>query len=114
MTPTNMSKNNRKHRPIGGPIFFYSDACQLCEPALKKVVPIFIEQDIQLVVRKPYPTEMNLPGFSFPALLLPRGVFDNEKPILFVGSEIDQALLALITPEEEEDLSPWLNKEPLN
>lgn len=73
-----------------GCVFFFIDKCGYCERALPQIVEFFIARSIPLVIRKPTLAEQPaIPGY--PALMIPRG---SEKPILLIGTNILEALLA--------------------
>lgn len=73
-------------------VFFYSDDCPYCGPALDAVVPLLGPARLTLLVRKPTPAEAAHPGFGYPAVLLPAEICPQRRPMLLVGQHVAEAL----------------------
>lgn len=80
--------------------FFYADDCVRCEPTLLKVLPLFAEHDLQVVVRKPTREEQATPGFGFPALFLPIGYFGLKQGHLLVGEGLVEAFQRVLDTKQ--------------
>lgn len=82
------------------PTFLYSDTCPLCEPTLIAVLPIFERLKQRLIIRKPTLAEMSVPGFSYPALVLPRGFHGIPHHAVLIGTGIAQAIRDVLESEK--------------
>lgn len=79
-----------------GLTFLYSDRCPRCGPALRDVAAWCLRENVRLLVRKPTPAELAVPGFGFPAVAAPGGLFGLPQTVLLVGDRPVVALTELL------------------
>ena len=84
----------------------YSDECPRCAPTVLALLRLFAQFEQPLYVRKPTLSELSIPGFSFPALWIPRNLLKNKDDLLLIGDKLTETATILLEDFRRESPEP--------